>query len=77
MIRTSTTSVTTNLPGVGGEGQIQFTSVLRLCDSVAPLVLILSASVRKANIFDCILGIQNICIPLNNSRTRGGVMKNI
>ena len=44
---------TANLPG--GEGQIQLTLLLRLCDSVAPLVLILRTSVRTANLLGYIL----------------------
>ena len=32
----------------GGEGQIQMTLLLRLCDPVAPLVLILRTSVKKS-----------------------------
>ena len=43
-----------------GEGQIQFTLLLRLCDPVARLCLILSSSVRKANLFGYISQIQNI-----------------
>ena len=35
----------------GGEGQIQLTLLLRLCDPVASLVLILRTRVRKANLF--------------------------
>ena len=44
----------------GGEGQIQLTLLLQLCDDVAPIFLVLSASVRKADLFGYILGIQNI-----------------
>ena len=38
---------TANLPG--GEGQIRLPLLLRLCDNVAPIVLVLCASVRKAD----------------------------
>ena len=34
----------------GGEGQIQMTLLLRLCDPVAPLVLILRTSVKKSKL---------------------------
>ena len=41
--------VTANLPR--GEGHIQLTLPLRLCDPVVPLGLILRTSVRKENLF--------------------------
>ena len=43
-----------------GEGQSQSTLLLRLCDSVASLVLILHTNERKANLFGYTLWIQNI-----------------
>ena len=55
----------------GGESQIQYTLLLRLCDSVARLCLILRTSVRKANLFSYILRIQNIFVLLNISSIKG------
>ena len=62
---------------MGGEGKIQFTLLLRLCDSVAPLVLILRNSVRKANLSGYISRIQNIFVLLNSSLIRGVMINNI
>ena len=52
-------------------------SLLRLWESVAPLVLILRSSVRKISLFDYILGIQNIFVFLNTLFNRGVMIKNI
>ena len=41
---------------------MQLTLLLRLCDSVAPLVLILRTSVKKANVFGYITRSQNIFV---------------
>ena len=59
-----------------GEGQIQLTLLLRLCDSVAPLVLILCKRFRKENLSGCILVIHNIFVFLNSSSIRGVIIKN-
>ena len=58
-----------------GEDQIQFTLLLRLCDPVARLCLILSTSVRKANLFIYILTIQNSFVLLNISSIKGFMIK--
>ena len=55
---------------MGGEGQIQLALLLRLCDPVAPLVLILRTRVRKANLFGYITQIQNIFVLFNSSSIR-------
>ena len=60
----------------GEEGQIQFTLLLRLCDPIAPLVLILRTSVRKANLFGYISQIQNIFF-FNSSSIKGVMIKYI
>ena len=44
----------------GEESQIQLTLLLRLCDSVAPLVLILRRSVGKTNLYAYISQVKNI-----------------
>ena len=54
-----------------GEGKIYVTLFVRLCDLVAPLVLILRTRMRKVNLSIYILEIQNIFILLNNSLIRG------
>ena len=51
----------------GGECQTQLTLLLRLCDSVAPLVLILCKRLTKANLSGYILVIHNIFVLLNSS----------
>ena len=57
--------------------QIQLTLLIGHYDPVAPLVLILRTSVRKANLFDYILEIQNIFVLLNSSSIRGVMIQNI
>ena len=57
--------------------QIQLTLLLRLCDSVAPLVLILRTSVRKANLFGYISRLKNIFVLFNSPSIRGVMIKNI
>ena len=59
----------------GGEGQIQLTLLLRLWDTVAPLVLILRTSVRKANLYGYISRIQNIFVLFNSFSVRGDMIK--
>ena len=54
---------------------IDFT--VRLCDPVAPLVLILRISVRKANLYGYISQIQNIFVLFNSSAIRGIMINNI
>ena len=51
------------------------TLLLRLCDPVAPLVLILRTSVRKANLFGFISQIQNIFVLFNSSPIREVMIK--
>ena len=51
------------------------TLLLRLCDSVAPLVLILRTSVEKTNLFGYISQIQNIFVLFNSSSIGGVMMK--
>ena len=63
---------TANWPG---ECQIQFTLLFQLCDNVTSIVLVLCASVRKADLFGYILWIQNI-FDLFNSCSIRGVMIN-
>ena len=46
---------------------MQLTLLLRLCDSVAPLVLILRTSVKKTNLFGYISRLQNIFVLFNSS----------
>ena len=53
-----------------GEFQMYTTLLVRLCDIVAPLVLILLSSVRKTNLFGPILEIQNISLLINSSLGR-------
>ena len=48
---------------------------LRLCDSVAPLVLILCTSVRKTNLFGYISRLQNNFVLFNISLIRGVMIK--
>ena len=59
------------------EKMVKFNWLIGHYDLVAPLVLILRTSVRKANLFSYILENQNIFVLLNSSSIRGDMIQNI
>ena len=49
--------------------------MLKICDSVAPLVMILRTRVRKANLFGYISQIKKIFVLFDRSSIRGVIIK--